>query len=214
MPDDFARPAADVNPDAGDHLVAADPLAVAAVDRAGAAARAKFPYVLKRFGDRGRAFTDSDGGWLVLQAALPEPTLRSQIDWLGSVLASRGMPRVILETYLLDLAQALAETLPTRKETWSKLAAQGSRLRDDRMTRVSAACSRALAERLAHRLGPGVAPPSPDALPLLTSALADERAGIRRAVPSLLEWLADGVRFGSAVAAAVIDAVAAARTVA
>ena len=47
-----------------------DPRALLAAERAGRRCLRDYPYLSLRYGERGRRFTDSDGGWLA--AALPE----------------------------------------------------------------------------------------------------------------------------------------------
>jgi hypothetical protein len=43
------------------------------------------------------------------------------IDWIGRVLASRGMPLLLLERTLRILFEELVKALPDRAETYQKL---------------------------------------------------------------------------------------------
>jgi hypothetical protein len=202
-----------VNREAGTHAVTADPAALEAVDQASEASRRRFPYLDARYGARGRAFTRSDGGWLVALAEQPERRVRDQIAWLAGVLAARGLPRLVLEEHLRALAEALRARLPERADRWARLEAAGRALAAERTARVSAAAAGALAATLDAARPLATTPPPPDAPELLASALADERAGLPRAIPTLCDWLADPARFGDRWQAAVTRALEAARAV-
>lgn len=205
------QPVAVLNPEAGHFEVTADPVALAAADLANGRSLARFPYLEARYGERGRAFTRSDGAWLVTLASSPPARVLEQVLWLGTVLASRGMPRVILEWHLAALAEALQAASPS-------LAPLGQRLIEAKdllaARRGPLASDLALAEagrRFEEALGP-VRGAGPAGLgELLAAAVADERDGISQAVPSLLAWAADPDRFPPRWIAAVEAAVAEAR---
>src|SRR5207245_1203744 len=80
--------------------------------RAGAQSWERFPYYARRFGERGRTFTDRDSLWLAGLAARPEGDLPAQVEWLGGVLAARGMPRWLLECHLEVLYRELDRLAP------------------------------------------------------------------------------------------------------
>lgn len=181
--------------DAGSYLVTADPRALSAVDRASGQADERFPYLEARYGGRGRSFTRCDGGWLVLLAEVPEPAVLQQILWLGRVLAARGMPRIVLESFLFDLVESLREAIPEEAEAWTRLSTACARLSVERTSRLSDEAAALLVAPLEAVRTQGNALPTSDTPLLLGAALADERAGLQRAVPSLVAWIADPSRF-------------------
>lgn len=185
-----------LNPEAGDHVVTADPRALDAVERAALRSYARFPYLQARFGARGRAFTRSDGGWLVTLAEHDAKVVRQQIEWLAQVLAARGMPRLILEEHLRATVEALEEVLPEHHEGWTRLRAATDALTASRRTHLPDALLAARARALDAFVGAPDAGP-PDAAELLAAAVADERAKLANAVSSLLDWLAAPGRFST-----------------
>lgn len=199
------------NPDGGDYPVASEPRAVEACHAAIGRTYAVFPYYEERYGARGRAFSASDSGWLVTLTDLPEAEAVEQIRWLGTVLAARGMPRLLLETHLGHLADALDEARPDDADKWSRLRLLADELRrrrvevldDQEQRRLADAFDAAVSEEERRRL--------PNTGRMLVAAVVDERAGTKRAVPSVLEWIADPDRFSSTWVAAVQATVAAAR---
>ncbi|MBV5336535.1 MAG: hypothetical protein J0653_00540, partial [Deltaproteobacteria bacterium] len=66
------------NADAGNHPVPDDPREILAALRAGERCYAQHPYFERRYGDRGKAFTRSDGGYLVTLADHPQIYVNSQ----------------------------------------------------------------------------------------------------------------------------------------
>jgi hypothetical protein len=194
LPELATQRATGINPDAGDHPVTADPRALDAVERASRVSQARFPYLDARYGARGQAFTRSDGGWLVTLAEHDDGVIRQQVDWLAGILTARGMPRLVLEVHLAASADALDEALPSHGAWWAKLRAAGAGLAASRAEHVPDALFAVRARALdGFRGRPGAGPP--DAAELLAAAVADERAGFTRAVPSLLGWLSEPGRF-------------------
>ncbi len=189
------QPVTALNADAGGFEVTADPVALAASELANGRTLARFPYLVARFGERGRAFSRSDGAWLVTLAAAPPARVLGQVRWLGTVLASRGMPRLILELHLAALAAALTASGPALQPHGLRL----SEARDDLAARrapfAGEAALAAADRRFDLALGPARGAGPAGVGELLAAAVADERDGIARAVPSLLEWVADPARF-------------------
>jgi hypothetical protein len=72
-PPGLTQPISALNAEAGDFEVTTDPAALAASELANARTLARFPYLVARFGERGRAFSRSDGAWLVSLAPRPRP---------------------------------------------------------------------------------------------------------------------------------------------
>jgi heme oxygenase len=206
--------ATSLNPEAGNHPVPADPREIAAALAAGVSCRAEFPYFEARYGERGRRFTDSDAAWLASLVGLSTPLIIAQVAWLGSVLASRGMPRVTLERQLYYLHEELVSADRDKKGVYDKLLEAVSWLQKERTTHVPeqtcAALCRAFAEQTDDELGRTMQGTGM----LIVAAVSDEKAGIAAAVASLEEWLTDPGRFSSKWCDAVRGMVARARSAA
>jgi hypothetical protein len=204
------QPAFRLNAHAGTYEVTADPRALAASERATELSNARFPYLLARFGARGEAFTHSDGAWLVAQASSPLEGLFAQVDWLATLLSARGMPRHILEWHLGVLGDLLVAAAPDLAEVGQHLLAARDHLATERAGWLSQAELEERTRLFEEAIGDARAEGPADAGELLASAVGDERSGIARAVPSLMEWLADPSRFSArwvtTVEAAVADA--------
>jgi heme oxygenase len=185
-----------VNAEAGDHAMPQDPMEVALALRAGHDAWNQFPYLGLRFGERGLRFTRSDSCWLVALTQMPAETATRSLVWLRSVLASRGIPTVILESHLRAIQAALAAEFPERTEQPARLAPFLAHLQAERETTLTGDEGRArLVCDFDARLGacPGLVIPS--AAVLLASAWLDERSGIRGGLAATSDWLTDPLRF-------------------
>ena len=194
--------ASSLNPAAGHHVVTADPRELAAVERAGERSWAAWSYYARRYGDRGRQFTRSDSAWVATLPGSPPSVVQRQVRWLGSVLAARGMPRLLLEEHLRLLHDELVRAVPERAAEYGTLLEAANVLGDERRARMPDGVLEALERRFQELLEP----PLEDDLragALLAAAVADERAGMPEAVTSLLDWLRDPARFSDAWLAAV-----------
>ena len=189
--------ATSLNPAAGHHVVTADPRELAATERAGERSWAAWHYYARRYGDRGRLFTRSDSAWLATLADAPVPVVERQVRWLGSVLAARGMPRLLLEEHLRLLHDELVTAVPERAAAYAVLRDVADRLAQERRAAMPEAVQEALERRFEELIEPGV-DEDLRAGALLAAAVADERAGMPEAVTSLLEWLGDPARFPEA----------------
>jgi hypothetical protein len=192
-----ARPlasASSLNPSAGHHVVTGDPRELAAADRAGERSWAAWTYYGRRYGDRGRQFTRSDSAWLATLPGSPASVVERQVRWLGTLLAARGMPRLLLEEHLRILHDELVAAVPERTPEYASLLQAANTLRTEREAFMPESALRALETRFRDLLG---RPTEDDvrAGALIAAAVADERAGVPRAVTSLMEWLADPARF-------------------
>lgn len=205
------RSARNVNPEAGDHLVTADPAEAAAAERAVRRSWRDFPYYAHRYDARGRRFSASDSGWLVTLCALGEGAAVAQIHWLAEVLAARGMPRWLLECHLEALHDELVQAIPERAAHYAPLLAAAHALRARRQPVASDERLRLLDAAFTLRVGPALAKRHRRMGAMIAAAAADERDGLTRAVPSLLEWVADPERFPAGWLAAVEETLAAAR---
>ncbi len=200
-----------LNPEAGRHNVPQDEAEFNAALHAGDLAWEELPYYQLRYGDRGKRFADSDSAWLATLVDHEQSTLNKQVDWLARLLAVRGMPRWVMERHLARVQSELTNTRPDRTEEYAKLGTAVAHLRRQRLAQIDQTTSEALIEAFES-----VAPNDwqrklPYSGHLLVSALADEKAGIERALPSLLEWLADPDRFPPEWVDAVLEVISRAR---
>ncbi|MFL5262612.1 MAG: hypothetical protein ACJ79L_09485 [Anaeromyxobacteraceae bacterium] len=209
----FTR-AAVLNPAAGDHRITSDPRELAAARAAGERTLAAYPYFTRRYGESGRAFATSDGAWIATLASEDDERATEQLLWLGRVLASRGMPRVLLEVHLRTLARELRRAVPARARAYAQLDRAAETLAAARRAHVDDAALAAISRRFDADAGAPWASRLPHSGALLASAVADERDGIGNAVASLEPWFTDGERFPPRFAAAVKTALAAARAAA
>jgi hypothetical protein len=203
--------ASSLNPEAGDHAVTADPLEIAAAERAIRRSWAEFPYYARRFGARGRSFSSSDSGWLVTLCDLPPEGARRQVLWLGTVLSARGMPRWMLEHHLDLLADELTRVRPDDAARYARLHDGAEALRERRLARFDEETFRALERSFDARVDPAELRRLRRMGGILVAAVADERDGIEMAVPSVVSWTTDPETFGDAWITAVHETVAEAR---
>ena len=183
--------AIDLNPNAGFHSVATEPLELEAALRAGDHSLTEFPYLELRYGGRGRRFTASDSAWLVSICDLEPDVVEKQILWLAGVLAARGMPRLLLEEHLHWLYEESCAVRPERSSQYALLLQAAGRLKEARLRAIAENRfaelvreyeSRVPAEWLERLRGMGR---------LLVGAMADERAGIRGSADRLADWVCD-----------------------
>lgn len=196
--EDMAFTVSALNPEAGTHPVPQDDRDQLAVLRTTERCLTEYPYFLYRYGLRGRRFSDADGAWLATLPELCSETLLDQVHWLAGVLASRGMPSLLLARHMEILADELLWARPEKAQRSSLLRQCAGVLRaplDARLPR-SVLQSRIAAMRQAV---PGANDvhdfACAEAVHLLASAVADEARGLSGAESSLLDWLMDPRRF-------------------
>lgn len=191
------------NVEAGSHPLPDDACEIAAVIRAGERCYELLPYLSLRYGSRGAAYTRSDGGFLTTLISAGQDHVDQQVQWLAGVLASRGMPRWLMEVHLDLLAEELERSCPDQSLRYSKLSQAAHLLRKERWS--------VLPETEFQRLSRQVEQAADDDFRncgcLVVSSVCDEVCGIRNAVPSLVEWLADTSRFPAEWCAAVTGTV-------
>jgi heme oxygenase len=184
-----------LNPEAGDHSVPETAEELSAAVAAAEKCREEFPYFEERYQERGRSFAKSDAAWLASLAGLPEVHLTSQVEWLGRVLANRGMPRLTLERQLELLYQELAAAVPAKADIYKGLLEATARLKAERLNRIPESDFIRLAGEFSMATGGEMQGRFKRTGELIVSAVCDRSAGITEAVGSLLPWLTDPVRF-------------------
>jgi heme oxygenase len=197
-----------LNPDAGMHAVPSDVREVQAALRAGEQSLRTWAYYEARYGERGLRFTRSDSCWLATLAREDDAQALRHVRWLAGVLASRGMPSLLLEQHLELLHGGLTAFVPERAQAYEPLRAAAQALRAERQALLDDARMHALASAFdaeSALLG------SLEAGTLVVAAVLDEERGFARAVESLTSWFGDADRFSDAWRAAVGRTVRAAR---
>lgn len=188
------------NVEAGVHAVPLDPVEAAAALRAGERCLAAFPYLLERWGERGHRFTGSDVAWLATLARLEPAAALRQVDWLGGVLARRGMPTLLLERQLLLLEEELAPAPGSRGS--GVLGAAARSLATRRRNALPDAVAEPLVTEFLATAGHGPAAERLVAARLLLAAAADEGTGLPGTVAAVTAWYRDA-RFPASWTAAV-----------
>lgn len=177
-----------VNPHAGLHAVTSDPREIEAARRAAETSLREYPYYRERFGERAGMFGASDGAWLVTLCQGEPPYVRRQVLWLGEVLSARGVPRWLLERHLEFLHRELLR-LTASVDRCQPLLDAAMLLRAARREHVAERDFAALAVGFEARIGAEWARRLPGMGSIVIGAVADEAAGIGRAVESLAEWV-------------------------
>ena len=183
-----------LNPRAGTHGMPDDLREIRAALRAGEETWRRFPYYARRWGPRGRRFTRSDSAWLVTLCRLGPAELRHQVDWLGRVLAARGMPRWLLEIHLRQLHHTLVEEIGP-SDLYQRLADAAETLHEERRHHLDDDAFARLYAEFDVRVGDDWCERMRGTGGILASAVADDAAGIPRAVESLEGWMTDPDRF-------------------
>ena len=177
-----------INPEAGAHPIPDDPAEIEAALRAAEACWLEFPYFAQRYGDRGRRFARSDSAWLVTLATYAPEAVKSQVDWLGGLLAARGMPTLTLERHLEILHAELISTLVGEKERYHTLLLAAQYLAAKRKAKVKPEQAQQLIDDFYEETGPAWRNRHPDAGRLIVAAVADVQNGIEAAAPAIIDW--------------------------
>jgi hypothetical protein len=188
----------------GNHPLPSVQREIEAVLRAGRRCYDSHPYFSERYGERGEAFTRSDGGYLATLTVHPQNYVESQVTWLAGVLSSRGMPRWLMEAHLELLYEELSAAIPERAADYRKLRQAAIGLREARCRWIAQADFDTLAAAFAANAGGGVQ----NAGGLLVAAVCDQCCGLAEALPSLTRWLGDADRFSSQWCAAIAETIA------
>lgn len=179
-----------LNPEAGDHPIPQNPKELEFSLRAGKRAWKKYDYLEKRFGERGKRFTTSDSCWLVALSQLSQEATTQSLKWLRKVLASRGLPTVILEYHLREIQNEMKAdgynslTIASYDGFLAALESERNSSFDSEMLaavihKYDAVFKSAPGEKVDH------------AAELIVSAWLDGKAGVPEALSSLQKWLTD-----------------------
>ncbi len=184
-----------INPEAGNHPIPKDEREIEAALKASDRGWAEFPYYAKRYSDRGKRFSDSDTCWLVTLTALDQEVVQQQIDWLCRVLATRGMPTIMMEHTLRFLHEQLKETLPEKSAAYEKLLISADAIKKSRERWIKDKEIYSLADEFDQAVGHELANVYKNTGKLLVSAVVDEKNGTEGAVNNIEVWLTEKDRF-------------------
>ncbi|MDO8933764.1 MAG: biliverdin-producing heme oxygenase [Rhodocyclaceae bacterium] len=184
-----------INPEAGNHPIPEDEREIQAALKASDRGWAEFPYYDQRYGVRGKRFSDSDACWLATLTALDPETLQKQIDWLGRVLSTRGMPQIMLERILRYLHEELTISVPDKASAANKLLAAAQKLCEQRTACIPEKESQRMASEFDTHVGAELADMYKNSGELLLSTVADEKNGVEGAISAIQEWMTDPDRF-------------------
>lgn len=159
--------------------------------QAGAVSLRIFPYLVWRYGERGRKFTQSDSAWLAWLTRHDVELVYQQITWLRSVLSNRGMPSSILDTHLTVLNRQLTRSVPENEHKYLSLTTSATRLRLAREAKMSCERVERLATEFVRTVRHGPSFLLTGAARLILAAVADEKLGVKNAVGSLEVWFSD-----------------------
>ena len=184
-----------INPEAGNHPIPEDEREIQAALKASKRGWSEFSYYEQRYGGRGKRFSDSDTCWLVTLTRLDPESLQKQIEWLGRVLSTRGMPLIMLECTLKFLHEELVKAVPAQKITYDKLLMAADMLRKLRINIMPEKDFEALSREFDQAVGSKLARKYINTGKLLVASVIDEKNGIAGAVAALQGWLTDSLRF-------------------
>lgn len=184
-----------INPEAGRHAMPQSDAEIARALRCAAAVWQRRPYLALRYGPRGRRFTNSDSCWLVSLYDQDQASVVRSLVWLRGVLASRGLPSMILEDHLLEIDRDVGQDEPARQRRAGGFRAAVQHFRAEQDAVLPPAARRALVADWAPRLAACAGTRVPGAAELLISARLDTANGIDRAWPQTRNWFCDPERF-------------------
>jgi hypothetical protein len=184
-----------LNREAGFHPIPEDPRELAAAVRAGLKTLADFPYIDKRYGERGKRFADSDSAWLATLVTQDIESVQHQILWLSKMLAPRGMPRYMMEVHLKYMFEELSRASDSRTTLYRKLMTVSNHLKSRRLLYISESRFKSLAHGFEFSTQGFGIPFYRGTGALLISAVCDDKDGLRGSLPAIRDWLVDPARF-------------------
>ncbi len=170
-----------INPEAGNHPMPDDEREIQAALKASTRSWTEFPYYEHRYGERGKRFSDSDTCWLVTLTRLDQKSMQRQIEWIGRLLATRGMPQIMLEYTLNYLHAELTMANPDHTETYDKLRTSADLLRKARTQFISDNDFELISNKFDQSVGDELARQYKNTGKLLVAAVVDDHNGIKRA---------------------------------
>ena len=200
-----------LNPEAGMTPMPSDPREVEAALRAGRLSLRMTPYYGFRYGERGVRFTRSDSAFLATLPEHPEATIKRQVEWLAGVLSNRGMPSLLLEQHLRVLARTLTRAVPEKRDFYRALFVASEGLRARRTALLPEGVGRPIGETFPEAAGLPYTRLARGTGHLLVAAVADERAGMPNAVPSVEAFFLDATVFPARFVRAAREAIERAR---
>ena len=122
---------------------------------------------------------------------LDEKLIVDQIHWLGRILASRGMPQVLLSTHLENLVEELNNVHSDKKDRYHKLLTASNKLNATLNHSIEKSIREkiilefeiSIGEEWNHRLK--------NMGEIIVSAIVDEKLGIKNALSSVETWATD-----------------------
>jgi heme oxygenase len=187
-----------MNFEAGDHAIPQNPIEIDLALRAGKAAWEKFPYLEQRYGARGKRFTNSDSCWLVTLTHAPGQDVATKaLDWLRTVLATRGIPTLVLEVHLRTIQQAITPEFPEQIKMRAQFDPFLSNREAERRVHLGADGQSPLIDVFNSRFQACSGFKVESAADLVASAWMDERSGVTGSLSALHSWLTDVGRFSS-----------------
>jgi heme oxygenase len=195
---DLRHQVAAINFEAGDHAMPQNPLEIDLALRAGRVAWERYPYLELRYGSRGRRFTNSDSCWLVTLIRAPgQEAVTKALEWLRTVLATRGIPTAILEAHLQAILQTFVMEFPEQIKMPTQFDRFLSNLKAERRALFGASGRSHLIDVFDQRFRACAGFAVESAAELIVSAWVDERSGISGSLSALLSWFTDVGRFSS-----------------
>jgi heme oxygenase len=193
--DSLRHHAAGINFEAGDHVIPENPREIELALRVGRSMWDMYPYLQCRFGERGKRFTSSDSCWLVALMRMPVETATENLKWLRTVLASRGIPTVILEEHLSAILTVLAAEFAEGIELGARYEPFLSGLDLERRTLGGIEGALLQVEQFEPQFQACAGFTVPSAAKLIASAWLDEQSGITGSLASVRDWFSDPTRF-------------------
>ncbi len=111
------------------------------------------------------------------------------------MLATRGMPQIMLEQTLNYLHDELTNAIPDNTETYEKLLTSAEILSKARTQLISKKAFESLSNEFDEFVGADLAKQLKNTGRLLVASVADEKNGLKGAVSALQEWIGDEARF-------------------
>jgi heme oxygenase len=187
-----------INFEAGDHAMPQNPLEIDLALRAAKVAWEKYPYLKHRYGERGRRFTCSDSCWLVTLTRAPgQAAVTKALEWLRTVLASRGIPTVILEFHLQAILQAIGTEFPDQPDMQIQFNPFLSDRKVERRRLFGAESRLHLIDVFDKRFRACTGFRVESTAELVTSAWVDEHSGLSGSLSVLCDWFTDAERFST-----------------